>query len=308
MESKTITIGSVKLKTPTILAPMEAVNCEAFLKTCADYNCGLITTQAIEKIENNFYDLEELKKIDCPVSFQIMTNNAEDALAIVKKVENHVDIIDFNFGCPLKEILGKKAGGYLLQFPHLIKKIVEPVIKKTKLPVTIKIRLGFDEKRETFLEIGKMAEEIGISAITLHARYVKDGYSGKAKWEKIKELKKELSIPVIGNGDIFKIGHAKTLLERKYCDAIMIGRQVKNNPGFFVELANEFNEDKKEKIPRTKEMFINFYDHYMEQEKKNLQQLQDHASWIVSGEKNAKELKKQIRSAKSYKEVQRIIL
>jgi tRNA-dihydrouridine synthase B len=300
-------IGDVQLKVPTILAPMEAVNCEAFLKTCSKYGCGLVTTQAIETVETNFYTLKELKKINCPVTFQIMTNNPQDALALAKQVENYVDVIDFNFGCPLKEILGKKSGGYLLQFPHLIRKIVEPVIQSTSLPVTIKIRLGFDAKRETFLEIGKLAEEIGVSAITLHARYVKDGYSGKARWEKIKELKESISIPVIGNGDIAKVGHAKFLLEKKYCDAVMIGRTAKNNPGFFAELANEFGDEKKQ-VPTTKEILYTFYEQYMEQEKKNLQQIQDHACWIVSGEKNATEIKEKIRKTKNFEEIKHILL
>lgn len=242
-------IGNVTLPNPTILAPMEAVNCEAFLQTCSDYSCGLVNTQAIEDVEDNFYNMEVLKKINAPVSFQIMTNKAEIALELAKQVEPFVDIIDFNFGCPLKKTLGEKKGGYLLQFPHLIRRIVEPVIKAIHIPVTIKIRLGFDATRETFLEIGKVAEEIGVSAITLHARYVKDGYKGKANWEKIKELKESVSIPVIANGDIFKAGQAKMLLDQKYCDGVMLGRSVKNNPAFFLEIKNileEKNESKDE--------------------------------------------------------------
>jgi len=247
-----------------------------------------------------------LKAIDAPVSFQIMTNKAETALELAKQVEPFVDVIDFNFGCPLKKTLGEKKGGYLLSYPHLIRKIVEPVIKEVDVPVTIKIRLGFDTSRETFLEIGKVAEEIGVSAITIHARYVKDGYRGKANWEKIKELKEHINIPVIANGDIFKAGQAKMLLDQKYCDGVMLGRSVKNNPSFFSDVKNILFQTSKTKV-NSKEVFRTFYEHYMKQEKKSLGQLQDHTCWIISGEENASWLKAKIRECESYEEIEKFI-
>jgi len=306
MSFKKLFIGGVEISPPTILAPMEAVNCEAFMKTCAHFSCGLVSTQAIENIDDNFYDLNELKKIPSPVSFQIMTNKVDEALALVKQVEPFVDIIDFNFGCPLKKTLGEKKGGYLLQFPHLIKKLVKPVVDSTNLPVTIKIRLGFDENRETFLEIGKIAEEIGVSAISLHARYVKESYRGKARWDKIKELKNTVSIPVIANGDITKPGHVKMLLEKNYCDGVMIGREAKKNPVFFEDVKKVLGGeslDSKNKIS-SKEVFSIFYSYYKKQSKQNLHQVQDHASWFVRYNKNATLLKKEIRNTKTFSDLE----
>ena len=301
-------IGSLALKSPTLLAPMEAVNSESFIKTCAHYSCGLVSTQAIESVEDNFYDLESLKKIPSPVSFQIMTNKAETALELAKLVEPFVDVIDFNFGCPLKKTLGEKKGGYLLQFPHLIKRIVEPVVKAVNIPVSIKIRLGFDKDRETFLEIGRLAESIGVSAITLHARYVKDGYRGKADWEKIKELKKSSGIPVIANGDIFKPGQAKMLLDQDYCDGVMLGRGAKNNPSIFLsikEVLESLPEEKRTEVS-AKEIFNFFYEDFVSSSD-NLHQLQDHASWFVSGEKNASWLKQRIKEKSSFEEIKLFI-
>ncbi len=298
-------IGDVLLSSPTVLAPMEAVNSEAFLKTCAFFGCGLVTTQAIEDVEDNFYNLKVLRDIPSPVAFQIMTNKPDVALALAKQVAPFVDVIDFNFGCPLKKVLGEKKGGYLLQFPHLIRKIVEPVVRAVDIPVTLKIRLGFDEKRETFLEIGKLAEEIGVSAITLHARYVKDLYMGKARWEKFKKLKNAIGIPVIANGDIFKPGQVKMLLDQGFCDAVMLGRSAKNDPRIFSHVRDVLQD-----IPRTeskefslRELFSTFYDFYMLQEKKSLHQLQDHASWFLSGSSSAKRLRSELRSLKSFDEV-----
>lgn len=295
-------IGNIDLEVPTILAPMEAVNCEAFMKTCAELKAGMVSTQAIETVQENFYDLEELRKIKTPVSFQIMTSKPEEALKLAEQVQDFVDVIDFNFGCPLKPILGKKAGGYLLQFPHLIEKIVRPVIEKTNKPVTIKIRKGFDDKRIRFSEIGKLADDMGASAITLHGRTVKEGYKGKADWKAIKRLHGNSKIPVIANGDINKVGHVKTILEEEYADGVMIGRAAKNDPRVFLQIRNNLlNEN--QPIPNRLELLNIFYKHYKEQNKQSLHQLQDHAAWFISGHKHADTLRDNIRNTKSEEEV-----
>ncbi len=308
-------IKNLEINPPTILAPMEGVNNEAFIRLCAEKNAGIVSTQAIETAEElKFYNLkklsEEVKKSNAKLMLQIMTNKTETAMEIIKQSEEHIDIFDFNFGCPLKKVLGEKKGGYLLQFPHLIKKLLEPLVKETTKPITIKIRLGFDEKRETYIEIGKIAEEIGVSMITLHTRYVKDGYRGKARWEKIKLLKDAIKIPVIGNGDIFKAGQAKMLIEQKYCDGVMLGREAKNNPQIFTAIKELFENKKQEErtTKNTKEEILKrYFELYQEQERKSLHQLQDNLCWLVSGEKKASEIKKQIREAKNYDEIKELI-
>jgi len=274
---------------------MEGVNCEAFLKTCKHFGCDIVETQAIESIEDNFYDLEVLKKIG-NVAFQIITNKIETAVALAKHVEKYVSYIDLNFGCPLKDKLGQKMGGYLLQFPHLMEKIIIAVQKAVSIPITIKIRLGFDETRETYLEIGKLAEKLKVDKIIIHARFVKQGYRGTADWEKIKKLKESISIPVIGNGDITSLEQGEKYVSKGYCDDIMIGRAAKNNPAIFSKEKHSY-----------KEIFNVFYNYYMQQEKKSLNQLQDHASWIVSGEKKATELRVKIRKAESFEAIKEII-
>ena len=305
-------IKNLELKNPAILAPMEGVNSEAFIRLCAEKNAGIVSTQAIEKKEEiKFYDLKKLQKIvhkaGSKLSFQIMTNKTETALEIIKEVEPYVDIIDFNFGCPLKKTLGEKKGGYLLLYPHLIERLLEPIIKESKKPITIKIRLGFDKERETFLEIGKLAEKIGVSAISLHARYVSDGYRGKADWEKIKLLKKQIKIPVIGNGDITKAGQAKMLIEQKYCDGVMIGREAKINPVIFQQIKEAIENKKEKTITNQKKLMKQFLEYYLEQERKNIHQAQDHLSWLVSRHKKAKEIKKAIRETKEFEEIKLII-
>ena len=295
-------IGNIELEVPTLLAPMEAVNCEAFMRTCADMKAGLVSTQAIETVQENFYDLNVLKKITTPTSFQIMTNKPETALELAKQVEGSVDVIDFNFGCPLKEVLGRKAGGYLLQFPHLIERIIKPVLAEVKTPVTIKIRKGFDHKRITFAQLGKLADDVGASAITMHGRTVRQKYTDKADWKAIKHLHGNSKIPVIANGDISKVGHVKTLLEQDYADAVMIGRAAKNNPRVFLDIRNNLLQENTP-IPSRLKLLETFYTYYKEQEKQNLHQVQDHASWFVSGHKHADALRENIRQTNSVEEI-----
>lgn len=295
-------IGTTTLDVPTLLAPMEAVNCEAYIKLCADMGAGMVSTQAIENSNNNFYDMNVLKKIKTPVSFQIMTHKPDIALKLAKEVEGNVDAIDFNFGCPLKHILGKKAGGYLLQFPHLIQRIVEPVINEVKTPITIKIRKGFDHNKITFTEIGKMADEIGVSAITMHARTVRQRYTDKADWQAIKKLNNDCKIPVIGNGDVSKVGHAKAMLEQHIARGVMIGRAVKNDPRLFLQIRNNIL-NQQTKIPTRLELLEQFYTHYQEQTKQHLHQIQDHAAWFISGHQHADTLREHIRKTQSVEEI-----
>lgn len=293
-------IENIDIKNNLILAPMEAVNCSAFMKTCADFGADLVNTQAIERVEKNFYNLKNFEDIKTKKSFQILTGSIEQGIRLVKQVEEHVDLIDLNFGCPLNEVLGKKYGGYLLQYPHVIQKLATAIVKESSIPITAKIRLGFDKKRENFLEVAQALEESGISAITLHARYVKEKYTKNARWEKIKELKEKSTVPIIANGDIGKQEQVKYIIEKKYADGVMIGRAAKNNPAIFAELQGK-------KTISLQKIWNTFNNYYSKQEKQSLGQLQDHACWIVSSNTNAKSLKASIRQTRTFEEINNII-
>lgn len=289
-------IGSVTLKNPTIAAPMEGVSCEAFLKTCADYGAEIVETQAIENSERNFYDMNELQNTKVPVAFQIMTAQPEAAAQLAQEVNPYVDVIDLNFGCPLKEVLGRKTGGYLLSYPHLMRRIIKAVKEATDKPVMIKIRKGFDDKRITYEEVARIAEEEEVSAITIHGRTVKEGYTGQADWSVFRKIKQAVNIPVIANGDITKPGHAKTILEQGDADGVMIGRAARDDPSIFTKIDAALQSQPSPNITRS-EVFSRFYEHFKSQKPQSLGQLKDHACWMLSGTKEASRKKEDVRNA-----------
>lgn len=301
-----LTIGNKTLTSPTAAAPMEGVSSIAFLKTCSHYGAGLVETQAIEDSKHNFYDMDELRRIKAIVAFQIMTAKPETAAELARDVSTYVDVIDLNFGCPLKPILGKKAGGYLLSYPHLMERVIRAVKAEVDIPVTIKIRKGFDDSRITFKEVAQMAKRQGVDAITLHGRTVRQAYTGKADWTSIMELSTATSMPVIANGDVFKPGQAKYLLERGYATGVMLGRAARTNPGIFTDINNALMS-RTGQSPSRKDVITTFISHFQKQRKRPLKQLQDHVCWMLTGIKGANEFKRGVRAARSENEVKRII-
>ena len=232
-------IGSFCPKNNVFLAPMLAVNCPAFLKLCVNYGAGLVYTQFIDSDEyvadpNKFKDKNRYifeNKLDIhPIAVQIIGSKKENLLALMKELDGKVEVIDINLGCPLPEQLAKKAGVFFMKHPEFIEKVFSDILPQIKTPVTAKIRGGWDDEHTNAVEVCKILEKVGFAAVAVHARSGKKGYSGKNDWELIKKCKEAVKIPVIGSGDITKPGHAKYYLERKYCDAVMIGREAQKNP------------------------------------------------------------------------------
>ena len=221
----------------------------------------------------------------------------------------HPDIIDINMGCPVPKVaVSAQAGSALLKNPDKIKKIVSEVVKAVSVPVTVKIRLGWDESSINCVEVAKVIESAGASAITLHARTRAQGYSGKARWEYIKQVKENVSIPVIGNGDVKTCFDAKRMILETGCDAVMIGRGVLGNP-WLIRDCVEYLESGSVPKPVSNQEKIEMMKRHFEllkqdkNEKVALLEIRSNILFYLKGMPGNKEMKTRICEAKSEEDI-----
>lgn len=243
-------IGNVEIDNQIALAPMAGICDSSFRTIVKSMGCGLIETEMVSDkavMYGNWKTKEKLYMTDYerPISQQIVGSDI-DSLTFASKYiyENtNVDIIDINMGCPVVKVTNRgKAGCALMKYPDKVKSIVESIVDIVPIPVTVKIRSGWDKDNLNAVEIARIAEEAGASAITVHPRTKDQGYSGKADWSIIKEVKDNVDIPVIGNGDIRSCFDAKRMLDETNCDAVMIGRASLGNPWLIRDCVNYLDD------------------------------------------------------------------
>lgn len=237
-------IGNIEIKNRVVLAPMAGISNPTFISIAQELGVGLAFTELISSeaiIRNNAKTLKMLKGIDeitIPVGVQLFGSNPDtmaEAAKIITELYPNV-FIDINMGCPVPKIAIKSGGGSaLLKNPELIREIVTEVALAVDVPVTVKIRSGWDSEHINAVEVAKIIEESGAKALSIHARTRAQGYSGKADWNIIKEVVKNVSIPVIGNGDVQTCYDAKRMLDDTKCSAVMIGRALMGNPWLIKE-------------------------------------------------------------------------
>ena len=231
-------IGNIETKNNVFLAPMADL---VFRVICKEMDCGMVYSEMVSAkgVQHNNKNTKELLKVDereRPVAMQMFGSDPEIMAEMARKLNEYedIDILDINMGCPAPKIVKNGEGSALTLNPKLVGEIISAVSKASEKPVTVKFRKGFDDQHLNALEIGKIAEESGAKAVTIHGRTREQYYAGKADWDIIKALKEEIkTIPVIGNGDIFTPEDAKNMLEYTGCDAVMIGRGSQGNPFIF---------------------------------------------------------------------------
>jgi nifR3 family TIM-barrel protein len=238
-------IGNINLgKQPVFFAPMEDVSDPSFRRLCKEYGADMMYTEFISSdglIRDAEKSLRKLKIADYerPVGIQIYGKDPEAMVAAAKMCEQaNPEVIDLNFGCPVKKVAGKGAGAGLLQNIPLMLEITEKVVKSVNIPVTVKTRLGWDETNKPIVTLAKQLQDCGIAALTIHGRTRKQMYKGSADWSLIGEIKNnpEITIPIIGNGDITSPEIAKQNFDTYNVDAIMVGRGAIGKPWIFRDI------------------------------------------------------------------------
>ena len=239
-------IGNVVIPNRVVLGPMAGNTNYAYRKIAKEYGCGLVYAEMVSDKGLNYKNKKTQGMINVgsdehPVSMQIFGSSVEDMVEAAKYIDEHsnCDIIDINMGCPVNKVAKKSnAGSALLKDPQLVYDIVYNVVKNVKKPVTVKIRSGWDSEHINAVEIAKLIEKAGASAIAIHGRTRAQLYSGNADWNIIREVKEAVNIPVIGNGDIKSCYDAKRMIDETGVDAVMIARATLGNPWIFKEIDN----------------------------------------------------------------------
>ena len=229
-------VESLQLISNLVLAPMSGITDYPFRQLAREMGCGLVFTEMVsaEGLLRKGEALLKIKKDDHPVSVQFFGSNPAVLAEAAARIEAlGADTIDLNMGCPAKQVVKTGAGVALMHFPEKVRGILVEMRKKVKIPLTIKIRSGWDEKHINAVEISKIAQDCGVNAIFLHPRTKVQGFHGRADWNLIGEVKRAVRIPVIGNGDVTTPSLVKKMFEEARCDGVMIGRGALGNPWIF---------------------------------------------------------------------------
>ena len=313
-------IGNVEIKNNVVLAPMAGISNASYMKICEEMGVGyaiteLMSSEAIIRGNKKTFDmLEGIDTLNIPVAIQLFGSDSkvmgEAAKIIVSKYK--VDMIDINMGCPVPKVVKTGAGSALLKNLDKVRDIVSSVVKSVNVPVTVKIRSGWDFNNINAIEVAKVCEEAGASAISVHGRTREQGYSGTVDLDIIKEVVKVVNIPVIGNGDIKSGEDARKMMEYTRCSAVMIGRALMGNPWLIKEIIYYLDKGIVLDKPSIKDrinMCLKHLDYLLmfKNEKVSVLEMRSHISWYLKGITGSQEVKEKCFKATTKKEIVNIL-
>lgn len=312
-------IGNVRIENPFVLAPMAGVTDMPFRTLCKEQGAGLICMEMISAKAISFHNKNTiaLMKIDpCehPVSMQLFGSEPELMAEVAKSIEDKdFDILDINMGCPVPKVVNNGEGSALLKNPELIVQIIKSVSSAIQKPVTVKVRIGFENAPVDIVEIARRAEDAGAAAIAVHGRTRQQYYSGTADWDIIRQVKEAVSIPVIGNGDVDSPLKAEALLKQTGCDGVMIGRAVRGNPWIFREMNHYFQTGELLPRPSSEEIREMILRHARAQialkgEFTGIREMRKHVAWYTADMRHSAGLRRASNTIESYEALQELLM
>ena len=313
MYLKKIKIGNVELDNNIFLAPMAGITDNAFRRVCKLYGAGLVCTEMVSS-KGLFYNDDKTKLLldtrdeKRPISMQIFGSDEESMAYAAKYVSEKADILDINMGCPAPKVVKNGDGSKLLQDLDLVSKITKTVVQNSKVPVSVKMRIGWDSKSIVAVDAAKIIEKAGASMITVHGRTREEYYSGTANWDKIKEVKNAVNIPVIGNGDIKSKEDALNIFKQTGVDGIMIGRAAIGNPWIFEEIISYLKGEPVREISNKEKLDVILKHIKWEVEEKGehvgIKELRKHMSAYIKNMPNATTMREKINKIETKNELE----
>lgn len=312
---KMMQIGGLTLTNPIIAAPMAGVSDKPFRILAKEAGCGLVCTEMISDMALVYNNRRTVEMLDVegeehPISVQIFGSQPETmAQAAVLVEKAGADIVDINMGCPAPKICRNHEGSALMRDLPLAEKIIQAVVRQVKVPVTVKMRKGWDSSGITAVELARLAEASGIAAITVHGRTRDQFYSGTADWDIIRQVKTAVIIPVIGNGDVRSGQDAARLLEQTGCDGVMIGRAAMGNPWLYREIVHYLDTGEVLPPPTPRERISTAIRHLhmlaqAKGERVAVREMRKHASWYIKGLRDAARAREEIIRACTMEEME----
>jgi len=314
-----VKIGKITINSKLALAPMAGVTDLGFRTVCRELGAGYTVTEMVSAKALCYQDkkslpLLELGEGEHPAAVQLFGSDPycmEQAAGIAAE-KSGADILDINMGCPVPKVVNNGEGSALLKNPDLIVKIVKSVSSAIQKPLTVKVRIGFENEPVDIVEIAKRVEDAGAAAIAVHGRTRQQYYSGIADWETIARVKEAVSIPVIGNGDVDSPKKAEKLFRQTGCDAVMIGRAVEGNPWIFREMNHYFATGEELARPSLAEVKAMILKHAraqieMKGEFIGIREMRKHVAWYTAGMPHSAGLRRESNNIESYADLEKLL-